>query len=71
MKSVCYCILLVISSRSKQLDAKLKASKRYGQSSKDTTNWLDTMEHKVTQLQEVSHDIITLNTQIEQVKVSL
>ena len=56
--------------RSKQIDQEQKAAKKYYQSNKDVTHWLENMERKVGQLQTVSTDPMTLQTQVEQLKVS-
>ncbi|PIK37945.1 putative nesprin-1 [Apostichopus japonicus] len=54
--------------RAKQLDSKQRAAKKYAMSHKATTQWLDGIEHKVNQLNKVSRDTTTLQTQVEEVK---
>ncbi len=56
--------------RSKQLNNKMKAATKYQQSKRDTDRWLEGQERKVAQLPAVSGNFATLQTQVDQVKVS-
>ncbi|XP_033113685.1 microtubule-actin cross-linking factor 1-like [Anneissia japonica] len=58
----------LLAKRFKQFDSKARANKRYQQYHRDVTHWLDTMEHKVDSLLPVAEDIVTVQTQMDQVK---
>lgn len=62
---------MLLSLRSKQLNNKMKTAIKYQQSKKDTDRWLEGQERKVAQLPPVSGNVATLQTQVDQVKVSI